>query len=453
MTKAPASLARRVMALVGLTIMACLAVLGWVVQNAIERHFAAMDASEMQAAAAAVRRSVETYGPDPARLDQTLSALRGVSFALYDGQQLLYRTPGPALEFLLAHQQPAIAAAGLRAFARQQHHYRGSALPLGQYRLALALNIDIHQHFLARFTYTLWGIMALAALITILAARLAVRWGHAPLRALSGHIRALSSDELSTPLDPAMVPTELRDLVAAFNDMLGRMADLFDRLSNFSADIAHELRTPLTNLVTQTQVALAQARPADEYREVLYSNLEEGERLARMVTDMLWLAQTDNGRIVPALTPLELRQELQSLCDYFELLADEKNISLTLTGDAVNVLADRHLLRRALSNLISNAIRYSAPGAAVRLQLASTATAAEIAICNPGDPIAAEHLPHLFDRFYRVDPARSREGVGLGLAITRSIARLHGGDVSVSSDSQQTCFCLTLPRRQQKTGA
>ncbi|WP_417357207.1 heavy metal sensor histidine kinase [Gallaecimonas pentaromativorans] len=450
-SKAPASLARRVMLLVGLSIILCLGLLGWVIQQAIEQHFADMDGNELTNAAQPLAMALQNQPPDAAHLDRTLRGLKGISFTVFGpADKVLYRTPGPDLHFLAAQARAQIDHRHLARFSQGDHSYRGAALVInssqGQpYKLALAMNIDIHQHFLTHFGKALWGIMALAALITILAARLAVRWGHAPLRRLSADIRAIRSDRLSNRLDPRQVPAELVELVAAFNDMLGRLEDLFERLSNFSADIAHELRTPITNLSTQTQVALGKARSAEEYKEILYSNLEEFERLAKMVTDMLWLAQTDNGNITPALAPLALAEEVKGLCDYFELLAEDKGVRLVLEGGPLTVQADRHLLRRALSNIISNAIRHTPAGQAVTIRLHTEGKRHWVEVCNPGSPIAPEHLPHLFERFYRVDPARGQGGVGLGLAIVKSIARLHGGDVTVSSTPQRTCFSLSLP--------
>jgi two-component system heavy metal sensor histidine kinase CusS len=148
-------------------------------------------------------------------------------------------------------------------------------------------------------------------------------------------------------LDFRSMPLELRYLASAFNQMIARLEDSFTRLSHFSADIAHELRTPLTNLITQTQVALGRARTLDEYRELLYSNLEEQERLAKMVNDMLWLAKSDHGLLKPVQVTLDLATEVRELFDFFGALAEEKHITLSLEGQAPGVMGDRAMLRRA----------------------------------------------------------------------------------------------------------
>ena len=191
--------------------------------------------------------------------------------------------------------------------------------------------------------------------------------------------------------------------------MLARLDDSFRRLSEFSSDIAHELRTPISNLMTQTQVALSSARSTNEYKEVLYSGLEEYERMAQMVGDMLYLAQADNRLLRPGQEQVDLANEIQDLFDYFEAWAEERGVTLARTGSA-SVPVDRLMLRRALSNLISNAIRHTQQGHTVQVSMATRGDKAIVLVENPGTEIPAEHLPKLFDRFYRVDPSRQRKG-------------------------------------------
>ncbi|MFH2083150.1 MAG: ATP-binding protein, partial [Pseudomonadota bacterium] len=188
------------------------------------------------------------------------------------------------------------------------------------------------------------------------------------------------------------------------------------------------------------------ARNKDEYKEILYSSLEEYERMAQMVGDMLYLAQTDNRLIKPGVEKVNLATETQGLFDYFEAWAEERAVSLTQTGSAT-VSGDRLMLRRALSNLISNAIWHTPPGQTVRVLLESCADESTLSVENPGTKIPEEHLPRLFDRFYRVDPSRQRkgDGAGLGLAIVKSIVSAHGGSISVTSTNEATRFQITLP--------
>src|SRR5690606_34834482 len=245
---------------------------------------------------------------------------------------------------------------------------------------------------------------------------------------ISAEIRRIKSDHLSIRLAPNTVPVELTELAVSFNDMLDRIEEGFSRLSNFSADIAHELRTPITNLKTQTEVALSQPRDIEQYREILYSNLEEYDRMAKMVSDMLFLAQADNQLLKPEFATVDLNAEIQDLFDYFSAWAEEREVGLHLTGSPVCVQGDRLMIRRALSNLLSNAIRYTPPGHRVTANLATNDHQVSVQIRNSGPVIPEEHLSRICDRFYRLDAARQRsgEGAGLGLAIAKSIIEAHG---------------------------
>ena len=252
-------------------------------------------------------------------------------------------------------------------------------------------------------------------------------------------------------LDPTEVPIELEELAASFNDMLGRIEDGFAKLANFSADIAHELRTPVTNLVMQTEVALSQSRSSAEYREILYSNLEEFERMSRMISDMLFLAQTENDPHNLHLSDISIAAMIQDLFDYFEALAEEASITLKLEGHAAPVQGDREMMLRALSNLISNAIQYSAPGSTVIVRLSQDKQETTVSVENPSEQIIKEDLPKLFDRFFRTDPSRKRKtsGAGLGLAIVKSIVEAHGGTVQATSEQARVKFEVTLPHLQK----
>jgi two-component system heavy metal sensor histidine kinase CusS len=200
--------------------------------------------------------------------------------------------------------------------------------------------------------------------------------------------------------------------------------------------------------MTQTQVALSQTRSADQYREVLYSNLEEYERLARMIADMLFLAKADNRLIVPSSESVDLAAEVRDLFGYYEAFAEDQGVSLTLRG-AAPVRGDRLMIRRALSNLLSNAIRHTPRGESVNVAIEQHQSGEiQLTVENPGEDIAPEHLPRLFDRFYRADPARHKargDGAGLGLAITRSIIAAHAGTIQAFSANGLTRFEATFP--------
>ena len=457
----PLSLTARVMVFVALAIGISLVLIGHLVQNEVERHFAEQDADELVVITRAVEKALQTakdqgLAPEDA-LARAVSGHHGVYFQVWDDAGRLVYSSVDTGSLLQANTYAPVARIqvdNIYTWQSDGKTYRGTATQArigGQdYRIIAAIDMDFHIHFLENFRRSLWMIMVAAGAITLLAAWYGVHQGYAPIRTLSESMGNVQADRLHVRLDPDTVPGELKTLVDSFNHMIGRLEDSFVRLSHFSADIAHELRTPLTNLITQTQVGLSKARCEDEYRELLYSNLEEQERLAKMVNDMLWLAKTDHGLQKPEIEWLDLAGEAREILEFFEALAEEKHIQLLLEGDAPSVRGDRAMLRRAVSNLLSNAIRYTAPGQQITVQLATAANEeVTLSVQNPGPKIPAEQRTKLFDRFYRADPSRARqsEGAGLGLAIVKSIIEAHGGRVLVSSDHEGTQFTLILPQQ------
>src|SRR3990167_5195319 len=315
---------------------------------------------------------------------------------------------------------------------------------------AIALDITEEMELMAEFMRLLWFSMALAALALGWLGWVAVRKGLAPLHDMSATVANVSAQQLDKPLQAAGVPRVLQELVSAFNRMLAQLDDSFRRLSEFSSDIAHELRTPINNMMMHTQVTLSHDRDTADYRANLQSNLEELERMSRIVSDMLFLAKADNSLVAPNREMVDLREEVAKLFDFYEALASARHIHLAQSG-AATVFADRLMIQRALSNVLSNAIRFTPEGMAIEVTIEENADQAMIAIENPGPEIPAEHLPRIFERLYRVDAARregNTENTGLGLAITKSIVEMHGGTISAKSAKGRTCFTITLPQQE-----
>ena len=456
----PLSLNSRVMLFVAVAISLSLFTIGHLVQNAVERHFAEQDADELKVITQAVVTALQkasTDGLDPtAMLASAVSGHHGVYFQVWNPRNRLVYGPSDMESTqptkLYAPKSP-IHSDHLYIWQVKGITYRGAITNASvdgrDYRIVAAIDMDFHLHFLQSFGRSLWIIMTLAGGITLLAAWYGVHRGHAPLRGLSSAMRAVQADRLHLRLESEEVPAELKTLVDSFNRMISRLEDSFDRLSHFSADIAHELRTPLTNLITQTQVSLSRSRSLMEYRELLYSNLEEQERLSKMVNDMLWLAQNEQGLLKPVWEPLDLKREVGAVFEFFEALAEEKQIRLTVEGPPSTLVGDQAMLRRALSNLIANAIRYTPVEEEIRVRVGSREDQSVLlSVENPGPNIPAEHLPRLFDRFYRVDPSRQREreGAGLGLAIVKSIIDAHEGNIEVTSERGVTRFSIRFPR-------
>jgi len=303
-----------------------------------------------------------------------------------------------------------------------------------QQTIQIALDISHEAALLAKYRSNLIGALFFGLLFSTLAAIFVARRGLSPVAEMTRHIEGITADQLDEQLDPATTPKELSNLASAFNAMLLRLAKSFAQLNQFSADLAHELRTPINNLMGETEVALSRPRNTDEYREILESNLEEYGRLSRTVEILLFLARAENTGIPLRTTRLDGRAELEAVCSYHEALAEEKGIRLVCQGQGF-LYVDAQLFKRVLSNLLLNALQHTPNGGEIRLSLDSADDgSASVSVQDTGCGIAAEYQPKLFDRFYRVDPARSTEGTGLGLAIVKSIMDLHGGSVVITSE-------------------
>ena len=303
-----------------------------------------------------------------------------------------------------------------------------------QQTIQIALDISHEAGLLAKYQRNLIGALCFGLLFSSLAAVFVARRGLSPIVEMTRHIAGISVTQLDEQLDPATIPKELSNLASAFNAMLLRLSKSFAQLNQFSADLAHELRTPINNLRGETEVALSKPRNTDEYREILESNLEEFGRLSRIVETLLFLARAENTGIPLHTARLDGKAELEAICSYHEAMAEEKGVRLICEGEGF-VYADAQLFKRVLSNLLLNALQHTPSGGEIRLSLASADDgSASVSVQDTGCGIAAEYLPKLFDRFYRVDPARSEGGTGLGLAIVKSIMDLHGGSVSITSE-------------------
>lgn len=293
------------------------------------------------------------------------------------------------------------------------------------------------------------ALISLAALGIVLASVLgywAARIGLRPLASLSLEARKLTPPRLSGRLQMNPLPPELNQFVTSFNAMLERVEQAYSRLESFNADVAHELRSPLTNLIGQTQVALTRGRSAEHYFEVLQSNLEELERLRSIINDMLFLASADQGSRVTELTSASLAQEVATTLDYLDFILEDAQVQVHVHGDAQVAIEKAHL-RRALINLLHNAVQHTQAGESIRVDIVEQADHVSIGVANPGAQIPSEHLPKLFERFYRVDASRANSGAnhGLGLAIVKAIALMHGGSVFVQSRGGINTFGINLP--------
>lgn len=313
-------------------------------------------------------------------------------------------------------------------------------------RIVLARTPYDRSALLAAYRLKVMAAVIGGAILTALMGFLLVKRGLRQVWRLADQARNVTAHNLAVRLDAATAPAELFVLADAFNAVLDRFQKSFEHLSQFSADLAHDMRTPLNNLMVQTQVALSQPRSNEEYQNLLSSNHEEFERLARMVESMLFLARADHEEILLSTERLDANKALEQIAEYFEAPAAEAGIGIKVRASGT-VLADLHLLRRAVNNLVANAVRYTPKGGTIRLEASAAGGGMCIVVINPGVGISAADLPRLFDRFYRADSSRSSaaRSAGLGLAIVRSIMTLHRGRVSASSEQGSTRFELFFP--------
>lgn len=314
---------------------------------------------------------------------------------------------------------------------------------LGELRVEVTLDTAHHRLFLDRLLAILLTAVAVAVPTAGVLGWLLAGRALKPITRLTRAAQSVTADTLHGRLDTGPVPAELRDLARAFDAMLARLRDSFDRLADYSVDLAHELRTPLNNVITQAEVALSRARGESEYREVLYSTLEQCRRLARMTADMLFIARAEKGLLVPDRGAVDLATVSRKIAEYFTPLAEDAGVRL-LTSGAATISGDALMVERAIANLVSNAVRHAAKGSVVEVQVGLRSDEVAVTVVNRGETLPAEQLPRLFERFYRADSEHPRngKGTGLGLAITKSIMEAHGGRVLAASAGGTTRFEL-----------
>jgi len=242
---------------------------------------------------------------------------------------------------------------------------------------------------------------------------------------------------------------DIGQLSQTINEMLDRLSQAFMKVKQFSADASHELRTPLTILRGEVEIGLRVDRPAEEYREILVSNLEEIERMSKIVSDLLLLSRSDMGQDLLSLESVDLQELIKELISQFVMLAEQKGVMLTGDIQPVSLVqGDSLRLRQLVANLLANAIRYTPEGRSVAVRLKDGSHGVELVVEDTGIGIPEADLPRIFDRFYRVDKARSREegGNGLGLSIVKWIVNAHHGEISVESVVDVgTTFTVVLP--------
>ncbi len=314
-----------------------------------------------------------------------------------------------------------------------------------KYLVQVAINASYENRLLFNFRIYLIAVVIVGFFLSLLIGKLVAKRGMKPLFDVTQSIQNINFSRLHDRLQLQNAPKELIGLITAFNAMLQRIEEGVKRLSQFSADLAHELRTPVNNLTVAAEIQLSRARSIAEYQTVLQSSLEEYEKLTKIIDNMLFLARTEHVDGAIEKQKLDVKIIFNEMKDFFEAQAEEKNIEIQIDcADDLFVFADPMLLQRVLINLISNALRY----AKTKVQLKANNPNQNkiiLQVIDDGEGISKKHLDQIFQRFYRIDYARSREmgGTGLGLAIVKSIMELHNGSIKVESEiGKGTCFNL-----------
>ncbi|MBU2742069.1 MULTISPECIES: heavy metal sensor histidine kinase [Acidithiobacillus] len=311
----------------------------------------------------------------------------------------------------------------------------------------VAIRTSESEHFLAFYRYALALSIILALFIAILAGYLIARRGLRPVHQLASLVDELSASQLHRRIAGDNWPSELATLAENFDRLLERLEDSFARISRFSADIAHELRTPIHILRGEGELALSRNRSIPEYQACIASAMDEYERLSRMVDALLFLARAEQDHNALDKQQLDIHQEMASLCSFYQAMADEQDV--TLNNDAQgSITANSDLLRRAVSNLLSNALRHTPAGGSIRIYCEQSREQVQLIVSDTGSGIADADLDRVFDRFYSADAARMRrgQGTGLGLAIVQSIVHLHGGKIRLKSVAGKgTTAILSFP--------
>ncbi|GLU35363.1 heavy metal sensor histidine kinase [Trinickia caryophylli] len=439
-----------------------LAVSGALLYETLSRSIAQSLRHEMEATlAAAVSRLATVDSLDELRAQRPASTLllqghEDVDLAVYDTSGgLLVGSPN----FVASPNVLSVPLVNVPIPVQHRERpirYLVAKAELGERRTA-ALRVVVQRNY--RGAQAFLHICALSVVLgivvgTVLAALLAYRiavFALKPLSQLAARADEISGNRLAHPLPASDMADELRELTQAFNRMLTRLDESFTRLTQFSSDLAHDIRTPLTNLLAQAQVALSQPRSNEQYRAIIESSVEEFQRLSRMVDDMLFLARADARQRKAHFQLVDGEREALRVARYYESIAEDRGIEIRVEGHCT-FEGDPLLVQRALGNLLSNAFNHAPAGSAVSIECRRLDECAVLSVSDTGHGIAETHLSRIFDRFYRLDPARqnSASGTGLGLAIVKSIMDEHGGECVVKSiPNVRTTFSLRFPRRER----
>jgi two-component system heavy metal sensor histidine kinase CusS len=412
-----------------------------VVRNAFAEDNAVL-ADKMFAVSAALREN------GPSALAAELTAPRHAGehttywIRILDPQARTYaQTPGMDRlfppEIFPPPQKSAATIGGLKNYRTESKLFSLVALneEFGSqpYTLQVAQDRSSDEQLERRFGVLLGIVLAGSILASAIIAITVTKHGLRPLGQMTRSLERIGPEHLNERVAPAGWPRELQPLATTFDAMLARLEDSFKRLSQFSADLAHELRTPVANIMGEGQVALTRERTPSEYREVIESNVAECERLSGIVDNLLFVARVDAARESIERKLFDARAAVEKIATFYRTLAEDRNVAIHCSGEG-EIYADPVLFQRAVSNLVDNALRFTPEGGTIQISIRVKTAHCEVTVSDDGCGITPEHLPRVFDRFYRADSSRSSDGAGLGLALVKSIVDLHGGTARIESE-------------------
>jgi heavy metal sensor kinase len=381
----------------------------------------------------AVSATYKEIGIDPpsvvqARIRDALAAPKPTAYRLYtersnhEGQRFLIRS---GIAWDERHQQP--------------------------YYIAVGVPLDPDRGLLLKVTWIYIAVIPGALILGGLLGWVMAGRALEPVLAIAKAAQRISGSNLSLRIPTRRAGDELDYLILTFNRMIERLEASFQQMKQFSTDVSHELRTPITGIRGQLEVALFTAKTTDQYREAMFNALQDIDRLSQIVRALLLLSQAESGQVVLQKTRMNLCQIAGDLVDQFQIPADDAGVTLSaeVPGECYADV-DRVQIERMITNLLSNALKFTPKGGSVRLVLRTAGDRVEIDVEDTGRGIATEYLPHIFDRFYRVPGSGTapgpEQGLGLGLSFVAWIVKAHDGTVKVdSTPGKGTKFTISFP--------
>lgn len=436
----------------GLSLLFTVTIVACIISASLYTHFNTLDKEKLQAIANTAQDLIkeQTLSNSYSTLNTIIKNKQNISLFIYNKKdELLFKDERSHL--LLSPTQWKLNI--INNWSQNENQYRGIRISGGSNTLSpifisVVMNKEVHQQFLNKMYTLLFSIFMVTA-ISLSIGGYYIAWrALKPLRNLGITLTQINASSLSTRLNDQAAHQELAPLVHAFNEMIARIESSFSQLSFFSSHLAHELRTPLSAIILQNQVLLQNERDKKTYQDALRSNLEELEFLSKTVTDILLLTQAQNNQLPFKVEIIELKSLAEKVIEYYQLLAEEKDVRFTVIGDCI-VHHDSAHLRRIIGNLLSNATRHADPDSEITIVIIPNEELVTFSVTNQGKSININEQHLIYQHQYR-SPASSNinsteVNIGVGLNICQTIIKAMGGKITLYSKNRETTFTVSLP--------